>query len=357
MNDEPPVRDLSKSHRDRFFEHFSKELEEEMGRKAEGLQKITQKKFHDFEFTKFVKSDTKVKIDSHEKFSRKELEQKELILKELTKKLQQKLTSYEKNKDEQKLLLKEEEQKKIISKELNQILSTNYKKETLELLHVLSNKMNMSIVPAINTINQILKTGIIDEDKKEPLEIIKTSLYEFLDDASRIAEYQRLVQGDESIHKTIIDPNKMIEKILTKQKIDADKKGIKIIFENHDAETIFCDEYRISFILNNLISNSINLCQKDSQIKIIVNSNQKQGSVSIVDTGKGFSPGFIDEIFSNKIITDPFVKENQIKTSMVISRIIIDNHGGEFSIISRPGQKTEISFTLPSRIIFSNKPK
>lgn len=38
MNGES-LGDLSKSHRDKFFEHFSKELEEEMKRKKEELQK------------------------------------------------------------------------------------------------------------------------------------------------------------------------------------------------------------------------------------------------------------------------------------------------------------------------------
>ena len=66
-------------------------------------------------------------------------------------------------------------------------LLKKYKKESKGLLQVLTSKMNRSLVQEINTINQILKTGLVDEYKKEQLEIIKTNLYEFLDDASRIA--------------------------------------------------------------------------------------------------------------------------------------------------------------------------
>ena len=94
------------------------------------------------------------------------------------KKLQQKLTSYEKDKDKQKLLIKEEEQKKKISQELIKIVSKNYKKDSEGFLQSISDKINMNIVPVINTINQILETNIVDENKKEHLETMKSNLFD-----------------------------------------------------------------------------------------------------------------------------------------------------------------------------------
>ncbi len=355
-DDLPSNGDLSKPTREKFRNMFSRELDEQMDKKQNGIQKITQMQFHDFEMKGYVKSDIKVKIDSHEKFSRKELEQKELILIGLTKKLQQKLTSYEKDKDYQKLLLKEEEQKKKISQELNQIVSKNYKKDSEGFLQSMSDKINMNIVPVINTINQILETNIVDETKKGHLETMKLNLFEFLDDTSRIAEYQRLVLDDSSIRKTIINSDEIIGKILKRQKIMADKKGINITFENYKVETIFCEEYRISFVLNNLIRNSINSCEKNGEIKIIISNNEKGTTIAVIDNGKGFSPELLDEILSSTKVRDPFAKGNEVKAGMIISRIIIHNHHGEFTVISQPGQKTEVSFNLPAQMSFTNNP-
>lgn len=352
----PPIDNLDEPPKEKFRNMFSRKLDEQMNKKQNGIQKITQMQFHDFEIKGYVKSDIKVKIDSHEKFSQKELEQKELILIGLTKKLQQKLTSYEKDKDDQKLLLKEEEQKKKISQELIQIVSKNYKKDSEGFLQSISDKINMNIVPVINTINQILETNIVDENKKEHLETMKVNLFEFLDDTSQIAEYQRLVLDDSSIHKTIMNPDEIIGEILKRQKIMADKKGINITFENYKVETIFCDEYRISFVLNNLIRNSINSCEKNGEIKIIISNNEKGATIAVIDNGKGFSPEFLDEILSSTKVTDPFAKGNEVKAGMVISRIIIHNHQGEFMVISQPGQKTEVSFNLPAQMSFTNNP-
>jgi len=339
----------------KLFEQFNDELKKEQDNNLNEIQQFTRMKFHDFHYSKYAKSETTVKIDSHEKFSRKELEQKELILKELTKRLQQKLTSYEKDKGNQKLLLKEEEQKKIISQELNQIVSKNYKDESKDLLQILSDKININIVPAITTINQILETGVIDESENH-LKTIKANLYEFLNESARISEYQRLIQDEQSIIKIVVNTNKMIGKVLTKQKIMADRKGIKIIFENHDVETLLCEESRILFVLNSLIGNSIKLCEKNSEIKIIVNKFKKGALIAIIDTGNGFSPKFLDEILSDAPkMKNPFAKENEIKMNMIISRMIIHNHKGEFVVISQPRQKTEVSFNIPAGISFSNK--
>ena len=84
-DDLPSNGDLSKPTREKFRIMFSRELDEQMNKKQNGIQKITQMQFHDFEIKGYVKSDIKVKIDSHERFSRKELEQKELIIIGITK--------------------------------------------------------------------------------------------------------------------------------------------------------------------------------------------------------------------------------------------------------------------------------
>lgn len=325
-----------------------------MDEKLKKTQKITQMKFHDFKYPVPIKSTNKVKISSHTEFSQKEIKQKEMILKELTKALQQKLSSYQKNENTQKLLLKEEEQKKKISQEMNQMISKNHKEGVEEFLQTISNKMNMNIVPAINTINQILESTNIDNDKKSNLEEIKTNLFEFLDDSSRITEYQRLIQGDKEIHKTIVNIETMIRKVFDQCQSIAMNKNVKFIFENHSVETIFCDESRIPFVLNSLIKNSIDLCERNSDIKISITGTEEQTSFSIISKGKGFSHEFLDEVLSNvKKIKNPFDKNNEIKTNIIISRMIIQNHQGELSIISQPEQKTEVSFTLPSRIMYT----
>jgi len=97
--------------------------------------------------------------------------------------------------------------------------------------------------------------------------------------------------------------------------------------------------------------------KKNGEIKIITSNNKKGVTIAVIDNGKGFSPEFLDEILSStKKVTDPFAKEHEVKTSMIISRMVIHNHQGEFMVISQPGQKTEVSFNLPAQMSFTNIP-
>jgi|GEM_PF-4511812 len=354
--DDIPLLDDPDSPRGKFFAQFRKQLENNMISQQNKIQKITQMKFQDFAIPEYAKSDVIVKIDSDENFSQKESQQKELILKELTRKLQEKLSSYEKDKDDQNLLLKEEKQKKMIRGELNEIISKNLKDDSNEFLKSLSAKINMNIVPVIETVNTILENNLVDESKRNDLIKIKTNIFDFLDSTSQIAECQRLIQGDQSIHKTIVNVNQLINDILKNQNLIANKKGIKIIFENDNMETIFADVDRLTFVLNTLLKNNINSSIVNSMIKIIAHNTEKGATITLIDTGSGYASKLLDEVFSTtKRITDPFTKDNEIKTGLVISNIIIHNHKGELIISSQPGIRTETSLTLPVPISFTNK--
>lgn len=354
--DDLPLSDDLDTPRGKFFAQFREQLENKMISEQKEIQKITQMKFQDFTISEYAKSNVMVKIDSEEKFSQKESQQKELILKELTKKLQEKLTFYEKDKDTQNSLLKEEKQKKMIRGELNEIISKNLKDDSNEFLKSLSDKISMNIVPVVDTVNTILENNLVDESKRNDLITIKTNIFEFLDSTSQIAEWQRLIQGDQSIHKTILNINEMINGIIKNQNLIANKKEIQIVFENNGAETIFADVNRISFVLNTLLKNSINLSIANSIIKIITHKSEKGITITLIHSGIGYPAKLLDEVFSTqKRITDPFTKDNELKTGLVISNIIIHNHKGELIIFSHPEKRTEASLTLPAPISFNSK--
>ena len=121
-------------------------------------------------------------------------------------------------------------------------------------------------------------------------------------------------------------------------------------------ETIFADVDRLTFVLNTLLKNNINSSIVNSMIKIIAHNTEKGATITLIDTGSGYASKLLDEVFSTtKRITDPFTKDNEIKTGLVISNIIIHNHKGELIISSQPGIRTETSLTLPVPISFTNK--
>jgi signal transduction histidine kinase len=77
-----------------------------------------------------------------------------------------------------------------------------------------------------------------------------------------------------------------------------------------------------------------------------MNSAAGQARIRVRDTGSGIPPEVLSQIF------DPFftTKEDQQRTGLglAVARSIIEQHGGEISVESSPGQGTEFVVALPA---------
>jgi signal transduction histidine kinase len=79
-------------------------------------------------------------------------------------------------------------------------------------------------------------------------------------------------------------------------------------------------------------------------LSITVDQTDETLRIEIADTGSGISEEEAKKIF------EPFytTKEQGLGLGMPYSKKIIDQHGGTFSLDSRPGEGTTISIALPA---------
>jgi PAS domain S-box-containing protein len=66
-------------------------------------------------------------------------------------------------------------------------------------------------------------------------------------------------------------------------------------------------------------------------------------AVSVIDFGRGLSPGYEERIF------EPFftTKQKRLGMGLSVSRSIVESHGGRLEVISNAGQGTTFRFNLP----------
>jgi signal transduction histidine kinase len=114
-----------------------------------------------------------------------------------------------------------------------------------------------------------------------------------------------------------------------------------------DAIPFDADATQIQQLLYNLFHNAADaLVSRDiRQIKVSVELLREQDSfkVGIEDTGVGFDPELLSKAFHEKFTT----KDSGHGFGLVVCKRIIDNHGGELSVESSPGEGTCISITFP----------
>lgn len=110
------------------------------------------------------------------------------------------------------------------------------------------------------------------------------------------------------------------------------------------------DRDRIAQVLNNLLSNAIKFTPLGGKIAVSANKTDLSApeiSVSVSDTGQGIAPEKLSDLFSK------FHQLHADATSgtglgLVIAKGIVESHGGKMSVISKLGEGSTFSFTIPT---------
>lgn len=112
---------------------------------------------------------------------------------------------------------------------------------------------------------------------------------------------------------------------------------------------INADPLRVGRILYNLLENAAKYSPSRSRIEISVKPEPERLVIGVSDRGRGLSPSEQARLFN------PFERLEQAKNDRVrgaglglmVCRRLVEAHGGEIWVESRPGQGSTFFFTLP----------
>jgi len=135
----------------------------------------------------------------------------------------------------------------------------------------------------------------------------------------------------------------IIQYVLTVIKPHAERQDIQIEMKLNDSPELLCDENQLKQVFINLIKNSMEAMPEGGKVTI---QSEKSGDfvgVSIVDEGCGIESDRLDKL------GEPFytTKQNGTGLGIMVTKKIIEEHGGTFRIASTLGKGTTVTITLP----------
>ncbi len=108
------------------------------------------------------------------------------------------------------------------------------------------------------------------------------------------------------------------------------------------------DPLRLAQILENLLGNAVKFSPSGSRIRVGCRQSGPVVEVSVCDQGIGMTAEQAERIFEKFYRVDASATSKQgLGLGMTIVKNIIDAHGGQIRVESRPGEGTEITFCLP----------
>ena len=98
--------------------------------------------------------------------------------------------------------------------------------------------------------------------------------------------------------------------------------------------------------MNNLISNAIRHTPEGGRVSIHVLRSSGSARFEVTDTGEGIAPEYHKRVFE-KFFRVPGTAAGGAGLGLSISREIVEAHGGEIGLESRPGHGSIFWFTVP----------
>ncbi|NCC68393.1 MAG: HAMP domain-containing histidine kinase [Clostridia bacterium] len=125
------------------------------------------------------------------------------------------------------------------------------------------------------------------------------------------------------------------------------EKNIEVSYDGCDAN-IVADEDLLSQVWINLLNNSIKFTPDGGKISVSVSQHKNQIQVMISDTGIGMTKESVTHIFERFYMADIARSRSAGGSGLGLSIVkkIIQMHGGEIDVKSKPGEGTTFTVTL-----------
>lgn len=198
----------------------------------------------------------------------------------------------------------------------------------------------------------------LDDQQRYYLKLIQEAAGSLLVIVNDILDLEKIVAGKLQLEKIDF---KLVEKITTSIQSfihKAEEKDLGLIFQNAIPATMVVrgDPYRLSQVLNNLLSNALKFTERGNVtiLTSIIEQNEQWAVVEIIirDSGIGISEDRIRSIFEPFVQADPTISRKYGGTGLglTICKNMIEMQNGELLVRSEEGKGSVFTIRMPYQL-------
>ena len=188
---------------------------------------------------------------------------------------------------------------------------------------------------------------IIDNNKNEVTKNILEEVDKIENYIEQVLYYSRsdLVEKDYIIGNA--DLKQIVDDVIKKNKKDLINKKIKV--DIGELPIVESDSKWLTFIINQIVTNSIKYCSNKPEIKIYAKINKNNVLLNIEDNGIGIMDTEIDKVFDKGFTgTNGRMKYNSTGIGLYLCKKLCDKLGHSITIQSKVNSKTILTIVFPN---------
>ncbi|MFQ5512973.1 MAG: ATP-binding protein [Myxococcota bacterium] len=144
----------------------------------------------------------------------------------------------------------------------------------------------------------------------------------------------------------------LVQDVVQKLALAAAEQGIDLRADlRPDLPPVWVDLELIERVFENLLQNALRYTPPGGQVTVALEPCPGGVAVSVSDTGPGIDPGFLPHVFDrfSRQRKGAGGKSDGMGLGLAITRRILELHGSQIAVESRPGQGTRFSFRLSTQ--------
>jgi len=193
--------------------------------------------------------------------------------------------------------------------------------------------------------------GTSTEVQRESLKIVQRNGEQLLALIEDLLDISRMEASRLELKRTTLDLARLVREVASSLHPQIEAKGQRLTLELAEAlPAVSGDADRVTQILTNLLSNAHKYTASGGSVTITARGEGSGVRVSVRDTGIGLSPDDQARLFTKFFRAQNSVTQGVRGTGLglMITRALVELHGGEITVTSALGQGSTFSFTLPA---------
>ena len=204
----------------------------------------------------------------------------------------------------------------------------------------------MSVLGLINLVQLENKTG--DSELNNYFQMIQHSIHKLDDTLKEILDYSRNARS--ALQITPVDIRKMVEESFERLKFMEGSGQLSKSVDVAGNRPVHTDAYRLSVIINNLVSNAIkyrDITKSHSTLHISARITDSEFELTVMDNGIGIPGEYLHKVF--EMFYRATERSEGAGLGLYIVRETVDKLGGNIHVESTFGESTRFIITLPNR--------
>ena len=195
--------------------------------------------------------------------------------------------------------------------------------------------------------NQLLMNTELSEQQKEYLFSMNHCSIQLMQIINDIIDFSKLSSGNMELNNDCVSIKEIMNNVYEtlKDRINIKKHKYSIVIENTVPDFIVIDKQKLTQIIINLLSNSINYTLKNGSISINISNTKNMLQISVTDNGIGISEQNKCKLFNSFSQIENSLTKTGTGLGLAISKRLVELLGGKINVKSSLGKGSNFYFT------------